>query len=91
MEGDAEYIFMSEFYQSVTNSTLENDQVHVIEVSKCFKRYLELAKLIKTIKIAVITDNDGDYKSNCTDNYSSYDGLQNVEVFAETDDSLTTF
>jgi putative ATP-dependent endonuclease of the OLD family len=92
VEGDAEYILISELYAKITGSSLNMDKVHVIEVGgKCFKRYLELASYIKTIKVAVLTDNDGDYKANCIDNYSTYSGVENIKIFSDTDIVKSTF
>lgn len=84
VEGDAEYIIISEIYSKITGSNLNADRVHVVEVGgKCFKRYLELARHIKTIKTAVLTDNDGDYQANCVDNYIDYSGEENIEIFSD--------
>ena len=92
VEGDAEYILISELYSKISCSNLNADKVHVIEVGgKCFKRYLELARQIDTIKVAVLTDNDGDYKVNCFENYSEYSGMENVKIFFEVDPVKSTF
>lgn len=91
VEGDAEYILISELYSKISCSNLNADKVHVIEVGgKCFKRYLELARQIETIKVAVLTDNDGDYKLNCVENYSEYTGLENVKIFSDIDPVKST-
>lgn len=92
VEGDAEYILLGEFYKKITNRSLDDDKVHVIEVGgKCFKRYLDLANLIRDIKVAVLTDNDGDHQTNCIDNYLEYGCLDNIKIFAETDSKKSTF
>lgn len=91
VEGDAEYILISELYSIISSSNLNADKVHVIEVGgKCFKRYLELATQIKTIKVAVLTDNDGDYSVNCVDNYAHYSGMENIKIFSDTDPTKST-
>ncbi|MBX9676695.1 MAG: AAA family ATPase [Methylotenera sp.] len=92
VEGDAEYILMGEFYRLVTGNTLDQDQVNVIEVGgKCFKRYLDLAKLVSSIKVAVLTDNDGNHQLNIVKNYEKYSSLNNVAIFADSNNSQTTF
>lgn len=92
VEGDAEYILISEFYKKVTGSTLDGDGVHVIEVGgKTFKRYMDLANLIPNMKIAVITDNDGDYETNCDKNYLEYTVSPNIKIFYEKDNAKSTF
>lgn len=91
VEGDAEYILMSELYQKVTGNSLETDGIYVIEVGgKCFKRYMELASLVKTLKVAVITDNDKNYQQNCKDNYDGYE-KDNIRIFADTNPERYTF
>jgi len=84
VEGDAEYILMDQFYRNVSGSSLDADLVHVISVDgTSFKRYMELAALLN-IKTAVIRDNDGNYQSNCVDNYAGYTS-SNIQVFADRD------
>ena len=41
--------------------------------------------------MAVITDNDGDYKKNCIEKYKDFDSINNIRVFFETDNSKYTF
>ncbi|QXV63995.1 AAA family ATPase [Mucilaginibacter sp. 21P] len=90
VEGDAEYMLMSEFYEEVTKSTLDADLVHVISVGGIsFKRYLDVAKILG-IKTAVIRDNDGDYDTHCVDNYSEYPDPY-LRIFGEKDNTLRTF
>lgn len=90
VEGDAEYILMEVLYEKVAGNQLDGADVHVISVGgTSFKRYLDLAKLLK-IKTAVIRDNDGDYHKNCVENYKDYSS-ENVKVFFENDNNLKTF
>ncbi len=91
VEGDAEYILMDAFFSAVASATLEESGVHVISVGgTSFKRYMELAALLK-IKTAVIRDNDGDYQHSCVERYSDYDGFDYVQVFADSDNDRHTF
>ncbi|ACU60489.1 ATP-dependent nuclease [Chitinophaga pinensis] len=89
VEGDAEYILLEQFYRRVSGSSLDADLVHVISVDgTSFKRYMELAALLN-IRTAVIRDNDGDYKSNCIDNYAGYTS-ETIQVFADQDPARRT-
>jgi putative ATP-dependent endonuclease of OLD family len=91
VEGDAEFILMESFFKRIKNSDIELSDVHILSVDgTSFKRYLEIAKTLK-IKTAVIRDNDGDYQTNCVDNFSKFSGFDFIKVFSETDLSIKTF
>lgn len=90
VEGDAEYILLDSMYTKATASTLEADDIHVISVGgTSFKRYLDIAKLLN-IRTAVIRDNDGDFQSNCVDNYVDYNE-PNISIFSDNDNINKTF
>ena len=90
VEGSAEYILMEEFYKNETGTSLESSGVHVISIGgTSFKRYLDLSRLLN-IKTAVVRDNDGDFQTNCVDNYTEY-SHPNIKIFAEHDNDLKTF
>lgn len=90
VEGDAEYILVEEFFRKVTGRSPEEAETHVISVGgKTFKRYLELARLLQ-IRTAVVTDNDGNYKANCTEYYKEF-VCDHIRVFADLDDQNWTF
>ena len=92
VEGDAEFILMEELYKKhAAGGSLDADGVHVISVDgTSFKRYLDLAKVMK-IKVAAIRDNDGNYQAKCVDNYKDYAGEPTLKVFADADDKRSTF
>ena len=93
VEGDAEFILMESLYKRTVDKELYASGIGVISVDgKCFKRYLEIAALIQN-KVAVITDNDGDYAENITNNYSEYtqDQYPNIRIFSDTDNTRWTF
>ena len=91
VEGPAEYMLMEKFYQACTGFIPEEDDVHVIDVrGLSFKRYLEISKLTGS-KVAVITDNDGDYQKNCIDKYRDFSGDSNIAVFYDSDNTKRTF
>lgn len=89
VEGDAEYMLMETFYKSV-NKEFEQDNVHIISVDGLsFKRYLDLAKVLN-IKVSVVRDNDGDFHTNCIDNYEDYSN-ENIKIFYDSDNERNTF
>jgi predicted ATP-dependent endonuclease of OLD family len=91
VEGDAEYILIKAFVESLLNKPLEATGIHVISVGgTSFPRYLSVAKLLD-IKTAVITDNDGNYSSNITERYSEFKDDKNIRIFAEESKDLSTF
>lgn len=90
VEGDAEFILMEAFFKNVSGDDLENSDVHVLSVDgTSFKRYLEIAKILN-IKTAVVRDNDGDYQSNCIDNYTDYVS-DDIKVFSDQCADRNTF
>ncbi len=91
VEGPAEFILFDKFYQNVAKCKPEADGVQIIEVhGLSFKRYLDIAK-ISGRKVAVVTDNDGDYQNNCVERYKTYSAEQGVKIFYDTDNSKKTF
>lgn len=91
VEGDAEYILMNKFYSLVRGHDLQQDSVAVISVGGIrFLRYLEIAKLLG-IKVAVITDNDGDYHNNIEQKYIDYQSCETIKVFSDADNNRYTF
>ena len=93
VEGDAEYILMEAMYKNTTTKDLIDAGISVIAVDgKCFKRYLEIAKILR-IKVAVITDNDYKYDENITNRYAEYMTTEcsNIKVFADSNNENHTF
>lgn len=54
-----------------------------------FKRFLEIAKRLKT-KVAVITDNDGDFEHKISQKYKEYDSIESINICADNRDHLKT-
>lgn len=89
VEGDAEFILMDAFYNKETGEELRGSDIHIISVGgTSFKRYLELANLL-TIKVAVVTDNDGDIEA-CKTRYADYE-TDRAKVFFDDDPNRGTF
>lgn len=91
VEGDAEFMLMEALYKKHSGGgSLDSDNIHVISVDgTSFKRYFDLAKLLK-IKVAAIRDNDGAYQINCVDNYADY-VVPTIKVFADPEERRSTF
>ena len=91
VEGDAEFILMSELYRAVTGEALAESDVGVISVGGVsFPRYLDIARVLK-IRTAVVTDNDGDIEANCVSRYEDYAGIDHFGVFFDPDPERHTF
>ena len=54
-----------------------------------FERYFEIAQKLN-IKVAVVTDNDGEYNRKVTEKYKEYKGFDNIEIFAEKNEKFYT-
>ena len=91
VEGPSEYMLSEKFYKSITGHYPEDDDVHIIDVRGLnFKRYLEIAKHVGS-KVAVITDNDADYQTNCIIKYADYLKDDNIRVFYHPNNDQNTF
>jgi predicted ATP-dependent endonuclease of OLD family len=93
VEGDAEFILMDAFCKRVHGHSLAERGIDVIAVDgKCFKRYLEIAKQIG-VKVAVVTDNDGNYDENITASYNGFmnNEYANIKVYADANNERYTF
>lgn len=90
VEGDAEYILLDAIYKKQNSNEMYDDNITLISCNGLtFKRYLEIAQLLSK-KVAVITDNDKDYKKNIEENYSGFVS-DRIEVFAPKDNEASTF
>ena len=91
VEGPSEFMLMESFYEHLTGSKPEDDNVNILDIrGLSFKRYLEIAKLTKS-QVAVVTDNDGNYEKNCIEKYNDFKSLKNIKIFFEKDNSKKTF
>ena len=93
VEGDAEYIMIDKFVRLISGQSLEQNGIAVIAVDgRCFKRYLEIAKILG-IQTAVITDNDHNYQTNIIQTYDDYiyNQYPNISIFSESNNDLYTF
>ncbi len=54
-----------------------------------FKRFLEIAKLVKNM-VTVVTDNDSDYQNYITNKYVDFVGDENIRICADADNDYPT-
>lgn len=89
VEGPSEYMLFDKFYKKVADCSPEDDGVQIIAVrGLSFKRYMELGKFLD-YKIAVVTDNDGDYEG-CMNRYRDNVSSQ-IQVFSDCNNDERTF
>ena len=91
VEGNAEYILMDGLYEKEQGFSSYHNNIHIISVGGLkFLRYLEIAKQLN-IKVAVITDNDGNYEKNINEKYIDYQNEPHIKIFSDSNESNTTF
>ncbi|MDO5575963.1 MAG: AAA family ATPase [Fibrobacter sp.] len=91
VEGPSEYMLFERFYETVTGTQPETDNVQILDVrGLSFKRYLEIACLTNA-RVAVVTDNDEDAQKHCIDKYNAYATADNIKINFEPDNSKRTF
>lgn len=93
VEGDAEFMMLDFFSKRLLGRSLDQIGVDVIAVDgKCFKRYLEIARVVG-VKTAVVTDNDKNYQRNIVEAYHGYmnNEYPNIKVFSDSDNDRYTF
>lgn len=85
-----ELVFQKLYMQENSNRLPIEDGIDVISVqSLAFKRFLDIANLLSK-KVAVITDNDGDFEKNISNKYEDYLGLKHIFISADNRDDLNT-
>lgn len=90
VEGHAEFILLDSFYKHLRGKEMYEEGIAMISVGGLsFKRYLELSKELDK-KVAIITDNDGNYSENIEDKYQYYES-DHVQVFAPKEAHISTF
>lgn len=90
VEGPSDELILQRAYKDVHGNLPIEDGVDVISVdSLAFKRYLEIAQIIKKDTV-VVTDNDGDIKKNINEKYSKYINVENITFSYESNEELNT-
>lgn len=90
VEGNAEYILLDSFYKKIREAEMYEEGIAMISVGGlAFKRYLEIAQELDK-KVAIITDNDGNYRENIEEKYQNYIS-DNIKIFAPREANIYTF
>lgn len=90
VEGDSDELIFQKMYMDKHEGRLPiEDGIDIISVKLTFKRFLDIAVKINQ-RVAVITDNDGDFDNKITKKYSEYASNDNVKIFADNRNNLNT-
>jgi putative ATP-dependent endonuclease of OLD family len=90
VEGPSDELVIQRAYMDKHSSALPIEkEIDVISVGLTFKRFLEIADIIKK-PVAVVTDNDGDYGSKIEKKYKDYDDSDTIKIFADDREALNT-
>ena len=90
VEGPSDELIVQRAFMDKHDKTLPIEkEIDVISVGLTFKRFLEIADIIKK-QVAVVTDNDGDYDTKITGKYVDYDDSDTIEIFADNRNELRT-
>lgn len=90
VEGPSDELVIQRAYMDKHSSALPIEkEIDVISVGLTFKRFLEIADIIKK-PVAVVTDNDGDYGSKIEKKYEDYDDSDTIKIFADDREALNT-
>jgi putative ATP-dependent endonuclease of OLD family len=90
VEGPSDELIIQRAFMDKNENTLPIEkEIDIISVGLTFKRFLEVADLIKK-PVAVVTDNDGDYKNKIKKKYKEYKHSETIEIFADNRNVLKT-
>jgi len=90
VEGPSDELIVQKAYLNQNGKLPIEDEVDVISVKGLsFKRYLEIAEKVNK-PVVVVTDNDGDYKSNVFQKYKEYEKCSFIKICVSKNDELKT-
>ena len=90
VEGDSDELVVQKAFMLDNDGKLPIEKgVDVISVGTSFLRFLEIAEKIGT-KVAVVTDNDGDYENKITKKYEAYKNSTSVKIYGDNRNELNT-
>lgn len=90
VEGPSDELIVQRAFMDKHDKALPIEkEIDVISVGLTFKRFLEVATILKT-QVAVVTDNDGEYDTKITGKYVDYDDSVTIEIFADERNELRT-
>ena len=89
VEGPSDELIVQKAYYQTHKKMPLDDGIEVITVnSLAFKRFLDIAKLLKT-RVHVITDNDGDIAA-VKSKYDDYQAIDNITICYDEDEAFNT-
>ena len=90
VEGPSDELIMQRAFMDKHDKALPIEkEIDVISVGLTFKRFLEIADIIKK-PVAVVTDNDADYDTKIAKKYEDYDNSDTIKIFADKRNELRT-
>ena len=89
VEGSSDELVVQKAYIKEKGRLPIEDQVDVISVGTSFLRFLEIAAKINK-PVAVVTDNDRDYRNKIERKYEEYKSAQNIKICADENNDLPT-
>ena len=90
VEGPSDELIVQKAYRDKYNKLPIENGIDIISVKGLsFKRFLNIAKLLNK-KVAIITDNDGDYEHKIIEKYRGYSDLPTIKIFADHRNELNT-
>ncbi len=90
VEGPSDELIVQKAYKIAKGTLPIENGIDIISVKGLsFKRFLEIAKLLKK-NVSVVTDNDSNYKVKVEAKYAEYVGVPNIRICYSREDSLNT-
>ncbi len=90
VEGPSDELIVQRAYKDKYGLLPIEDGVDVISVrGLSFKRFLDIARRLEK-RVAVVTDNDGNYEAKIRKKYQDYEGIDCIKVFASDNEDLKT-
>lgn len=89
VEGPSDELIVQRAFLDKFKSLPIEKEIDVISVGLTFKRFLEVAEIIKK-PLAVVTDNDGDYDNKIKKKYLTYKNSTTIKICADNRVALPT-
>jgi putative ATP-dependent endonuclease of OLD family len=89
VEGPSDELILQKAYLKRRDNLPIEEGIDVISCGLSFKRFLDIA-LKLNIKVAVLTDNDGNYEENIGKKYKEYMDTPNILICASDNNDLNT-
>lgn len=90
VEGDSDELIVQKAYMQSNDGKLPIEEgIDVISVKLTFKRFLYIAQELD-LPVAVVTDNDKNYKRNIKKKYKEFKKVSSIKIFADKRNELNT-